>query len=143
MYGAFKDFFDDIVSGTSTYSYVNPRDTEAMNMVIKGEKDFGQLGYYTALVDCSVEHIYAQNCELGPIDEWHTHCLGNCTLLGQKLNSAVGKLAPVKKFKLPAYLQSGFQPTIDLTVLQKWDISDIEQRHKDFSERWYAVFEKS
>lgn len=104
---------------------------------------FDELGYYTALVDCSVEHIYAQNCELGPIDEWHTHCLGNCTLLGQKLNSAVGKLAPVKKFKLPAYLQSGFQPTIDLTVLQKWDISDIEQRHKDFSERWYAVFEKS
>ena len=101
---------------------------------------FDELGYYTALVDCTVEHIYAQNCELGPKDDWHIHCLGNCTLLGQKLNSSVGKKAPVKKFKLPAYIQSGFQPTIDLTSLNQWEDSDIENRHEDYCNRWYQVF---
>ena len=101
---------------------------------------FDELGYYTALVDCNVEHIYAKNCELGPKDDWHVHCLGNCTLLGQKLNSSVGKKAPVKKFKLPAYIQSGFQPTIDLTSLNQWEDSDIENRHEDYCNRWYRVF---
>lgn len=102
---------------------------------------FYELGYTSALKDPTVEHIYAQNCVLGKIDDWHTQCLGNCTLLGRSLNSAAGKKAPVEKFKMPEYTQSGFQPTIDLTKLNKWDLQDIETRHKDFANRWYNLFE--
>lgn len=43
-YGAFNDFFAEIASGTSCFTFVNKRDTEAINAVIRDVKDFGQLG---------------------------------------------------------------------------------------------------
>ena len=89
------------------------------------------------LTNQTVEHIYAQNCVLGEIDEQHLHCFGNLTLLGQKLNSSVGNKPPVEKFKTEAYKISGFKPTLDLMDKTAWTLEDIENRHNELFEKWF------
>lgn len=52
------------------------------------------------------------------------------------MNSSVGKNPPVDKFKMEAYSLSGFQPTLDLINLTKWELKDIDERHKILSDVW-------
>jgi hypothetical protein len=77
----------------------------------------------------NIEHIYPQTPD--PADRWADHeaqvfRLGNLTLLGQPLNAQIqNALFPLK---VPAYQQSTFLITQELTAYQQWTTAEITAR---------------